>query len=1024
MANKMYDHDESEDYISDSEEDIKNFLSKSIISDSEDEGLSNSGNASNSHKRNLILSDDSSVETPHINRNLPINIDCDESIFIVHRSKNLNKILDSDSENSSTKETPVDSSIDLQKTNENDVISSDSEDKQFVGNRINIRQDIFSTSINNSESSEDEKPTDTAGPSSKCRISQDFKQKKLLSSTIMDFGSPSGTPVNKEGKRILNKSIETPRQIKHMKEMIPSTERQRSFNSPKATTSRTVSKIIISDDESDIIDVSDGSITNTIKNSRQPTIPELLKKRPIAAEKNITNCIEVSPEQYQQQEEKIQRLGSELQRTADLIESINLEFLPDKGVSLKNRQVELEAKHLEEVQILSNMKISAQTEPQISSWKEIEAGAVKVQPKTFGRKAMSTYNAQKSLTIDRLQQLHGSLASCPKENDLAEPPKGLKVDLMPHQLRALSWLMWREKQKPSGGILADDMGLGKTLTMLSLMLKCNEMKEEHSDQEDNREQEPNKKQQYKGGTLVVCPASLLNQWSEELERRTKRGLASCELYHGPKRETKPKILTKYDLVITTYSIVNNENEKNGAIFRINWRRIILDEAHQVRNYKSLTSAAVCRLTGISRWALTGTPIQNKELDMYALLKFLRCSPFDDLVVWKRWVGDKTTGGTERLHMVISSLMLRRTKPELIEKGLLNSMPERKHKVVPVDLTKSERSVYSKILIFSRTLFAQFLHQRAERNQDAREYEETSESTPNQEYFTMRQKLLRLNKLKDIKQHEILVLLLRLRQVCNHPSLITSMLDENMEFLGDDDSQSDNAGAMDFLDQLNNLTIDDKQEDEPNRTSDSGASAEEGSALRDVVKNVLHPSDPIFCKTNMSSKIKMAIKILKNDVLSNNDKAVIVSQWPSFLNLIGYHLKEEHIHFEQLDGSVPVIKRMTMVDRFNDPKDKIRILLLSLTAGGVGLNLVGANHLFLLDLHWNPQLENQAQDRIYRVGQLKPVFVYKLMATDTIEKRILDLQVKKLEIANSMLTGSVQVNRNKLTLQDLKMLFDM
>lgn len=103
---------------------------------------------------------------------------------------------------------------------------------------------------------------------------------------------------------------------------------------------------------------------------------------------------------------------------------------------------------------------------------------------------------------------------------------------------------------------------------------------------------------------------------------------------------------------------------------------------------------------------------------------------------------------------------------------------------------------------------------------------------------------------------------------------------------------------------------------------------------------------------------------------------------------------------------------------------MQVLLLSLTAGGVGLNLVGANHLILLDLHWNPQLEMQAQDRIYRVGQKKDITVYKLMAVDTIEDRIKSLQDSKLQIAESMLTGAQVQQHNKLTLADLKMLFEM
>lgn len=149
------------------------------------------------------------------------------------------------------------------------------------------------------------------------------------------------------------------------------------------------------------------------------------------------------------------------------------------------------------------------------------------------------------------------------------------------------------------------------------------------DEDNDREMHRGK---YPGGTLVVCPASLLNQWSGEVEKWTKRGLLSVDQYHGPKREPKAKYLARYDIVITTYSIVMNERDRNGTIFKVRWDRIILDEAHQIRNYKSITSEAVCSLSGKRRWALTGTPVHNKELDMYALLKFLRCSPFDDLQV--------------------------------------------------------------------------------------------------------------------------------------------------------------------------------------------------------------------------------------------------------------------------------------------------------------------------------------------------------------------------------------------------------
>lgn len=149
--------------------------------------------------------------------------------------------------------------------------------------------------------------------------------------------------------------------------------------------------------------------------------------------------------------------------------------------------------------------------------------------------------------------------------------------------------------------------------------------------------------------------------------------------------------------------------------QINWRRVILDEAHIIRNPKSQLSQAACALVASKRWALTGTPIQNKELDLYSILKFLRCSPFDDIRVWKRWVDNKSAAGHQRLATVMKTLMLRRTKQELMAKGNLESLPSKSIEEVNVKLDPEEQLVYEKILVYSRTLFAQFLAQRAEKH---------------------------------------------------------------------------------------------------------------------------------------------------------------------------------------------------------------------------------------------------------------------------------------------------------------------
>ena len=145
-----------------------------------------------------------------------------------------------------------------------------------------------------------------------------------------------------------------------------------------------------------------------------------------------------------------------------------------------------------------------------------------------------------------------------------------------------------------------------------------------------------------------------------------------------------------------------------------WNRIILDEAHYIRNHKSKACLAVCGLNAKHRWALTGTPIQNKEMDLYAILKFLKCSPFDDLQVWKRWVDNRNDAGKQRLITIMKTMMLRRTKQELHSKGNLDSLPEKFSELIEIEMDREEDLVYKKILLFSQNLFAQFLAQRADK----------------------------------------------------------------------------------------------------------------------------------------------------------------------------------------------------------------------------------------------------------------------------------------------------------------------
>lgn len=203
----------------------------------------------------------------------------------------------------------------------------------------------------------------------------------------------------------------------------------------------------------------------------------------------------------------------------------------------------------------------------------------------------------------------------------------------------------------------------------------------------------------------------------------------------------------------------------------------MDEAHIIRNYKSLLSESSCKLKGFRRWVLTGTPINNREMDLYSLIKFLRCSPFNELTVYKKFI-EKSQ---ERLNTLLKHLILRRTKSILQANGHLVKLPEKSSKIINVTLEKDEMNVYQTIMSYSKTLFEQFLHQRNERNdekdfiQSSTNYKSSKNFIDNKNtYAKIHQHFTKMHGTEEVKSHQILVLLLRLRQICCHPGLINSV----------------------------------------------------------------------------------------------------------------------------------------------------------------------------------------------------------------------------------------------------------
>ncbi|XP_033756052.1 transcription termination factor 2-like isoform X3 [Pecten maximus] len=645
-----------------------------------------------------------------------------------------------------------------------------------------------------------------------------------------------------------------------------------------------------------------------------------------------------------------------------------------------------------------------------------------------GRMTAARLREVGSITKEAIEKLHKQLETCPGEEIELTDPKGLAVPLMTHQRRALAWLTWREKQQPQGGILADDMGLGKTLTMISLIAKQKESQlDTDTEQPEEEEWKSKDKEMKKYGknlvkskaSLVVCPASLIHQWHKEIERRCRSNLLSVLLYHGPNREQNIKRLAEHDVVITTYNIVAKEvgssttnadepvkddeeaesPQSEGSdpvlqcnMLRIVWDRIILDEAHNIKNHKSLTCMAVCRLRATHRWAITGTPIQNQLLDMYSLLRFLRCSPFDEYKVWKRQVDTGKSSGQNRLNILVKSLLLRRTKTQTDKAGKpLVAMTAKSSQVWELELSESERSVYDKVFSQSRSVLKEYL-----RRQDEKEGIIKENVNP----FKDREDDGRgdgaaSHQNKKVGAQQILVLLLRLRQCCSHLSLMRDAFDE--------ETAESEGLELDIAEQMRDLML-----EEPGKPEEP---------------KLITKASPVFEQSFLSTKMKFLLDKLKEIRVgkTQKQKSVIVSQWTKMLEIVGLQLDKLNIKYSIIKGNIPPKKRTEAVDAFNSSSGGPEVMLVSLRAGGVGLNLIGGNHLFLLDQHWNPSLEEQACDRIHRVGQKKDVFIHRFLCRGTVEEKIVQLQKRKQAIADNVLSGS-GVSKTKLTLADLRMIF--
>ena len=628
-----------------------------------------------------------------------------------------------------------------------------------------------------------------------------------------------------------------------------------------------------------------------------------------------------------------------------------------------------------------------------------------------------------------------------KEQDLAAmpkaaQPKALQTELHPFQLQGLQWMLDKESpQLPaqgtkdvvqlwqrhsrmpnaftnlatnysvtnpklaSGGILADDMGLGKTIQVISLIMADKALDCRAPDVAD--------------ATLILAPVSVMSNWSTQMKRHIKPEHAlRIMFWHGTRKEPiTPKQVENYDVVISTYESVSSDwySHKSTALpresgpFSVTWRRVILDEGHNIRNPKAKKTIAVSNLLAQSRWSLTGTPIINNLKDLYSQVRFLRLSGgLDSFEIFHGAISRPVLAGdpqgNKALQLLMGGICLRRKKEMSF-----------------IDLRLPELSEY--VHKFK-------LHPHEQEKYDALEAQ--AKGT-----LDIYKKNIGNQKAFDTYRH-LLEVLLRMRQLCNHWQLVgEERLDSIMKQLEAEGVVDLTAENKEALQKMLQLSID-SQEDCPicfdtykdpvitkcahifctpclervielqGKCPMCRAELESfgSTTVKPAVEMSTKPeptaeseADKASLEKNTSSKVEQLLQILAASAKDKTNKTIIFSQWTSFLDLIQVHLAAAGYKYTRIDGSMSAVTRDAALEALdNDPKTTI--MLASLSVCSVGLNLIAANQVIIADSWWAPAIEDQAVDRVHRLGQKRETTVFRLVVEDSVEERVLDIQSDK------------------------------
>ncbi|KAF2178931.1 hypothetical protein K469DRAFT_597911 [Zopfia rhizophila CBS 207.26] len=619
----------------------------------------------------------------------------------------------------------------------------------------------------------------------------------------------------------------------------------------------------------------------------------------------------------------------------------------------------------------------------------------------------------------------------------AETPCALRTKLQVHQKQALTFFkrrelgwsrIWTPKTSAlgtqvfvntvtdqeqagpppiwKGGILADEMGLGKTLSIIALVASDKDL-----DTENVCSSSYPTDRQVVATTLVVVPPNVLSVWETQLTLHTHPGKVTWFKHHRKSRFSPADPAKQNDVVLTTYQTVMLEHRKprcgKTSVFSFHWKRIVLDEAHVIRNWKTSTAKAMVSLSATSRWAISGTPIQNSLADFFGLFNFLHLHPYNDhsvfdndiLELWRKRPAEEAV---QRFKKLLSCVMIRRQKSTTTVQ-----LPPKHDKIICIPFDSDEEAVYRRI----ERPVVDFLDK------------------ADDEYSGMGS--LRFNAIQQIN---------KLRIACNlGTSALSSRSTSGQPAFEGNDAASEmlrtrvslGANSCDQCLQvieLSRFSMDGRLSQSAYYSNclrlfcsscanllrfEAPQPCEcEGRAgpcpLRTIASGQITPrlassesSSPEPAQQEMPQISSKVHALLLEIEAVPTEKSVVFSFWTSTLDMVQQALQEAGIRFVRIDGKVPHNNRKHLLDQFSqDPA--VRVILVTTSCGAVGLDLTAASRAHMLEPQWNPSIEEQAMARVHRIGQTQVVTTIRYVMENSLEEHILNVQDRKKLLATLLL----------------------